>query len=185
MGVFTNDLNNYKYIDDSETVTTTTTAWDSITYREAPTITWRTRPHQRIKVKYLPGAQKLAMTEVGDWCDLYVYDDIELKKGDFALISLGFAAQLPNGYEANIVPRSSTFKKYGLLQTNHYAVIDESYCGNDDIWRYPVLATRDISIPKGTRLCQFRINEKQPDLIFEEVDDLENESRGGFGSTGD
>lgn len=139
---------------------------------------------ENILIKYLPGAPHLEMTEKGDWCDLYTYEDVTLQTGDFKIISLGFAAKLPEGYEANIVPRSSTFKRWGILQTNHYAVIDESFCGNGDIWGYPVYATRPVTIPAGTRLCQFRINKKQPTLTFEEVDNLNSDSRGGFGSTG-
>lgn len=139
---------------------------------------------ETIKIKYLPGAAHLEMIENGDWCDLYTYEDVTLHEGDFKIISLGFSAKLPEDYEANIVPRSSTFKRYGTIQANHYAVIDESYCGNDDIWGYPVYATRDITIPKGTRLCQFRINKKQPTLVFEEVKDLKDPSRGGWGSSG-
>ena len=139
---------------------------------------------ETVKIKYRPGANRLEMTERGDWCDLYTFEETVLHAGDFKIIPLGFAAKLPAGYEANIVPRSSTFKRWGIIQTNHFAVIDETYCGNDDEWGYPVYATRDITIPAGTRLCQFRINKKQPDLIFEEVDSLSDESRGGFGSSG-
>lgn len=139
---------------------------------------------ETIKIKYRPGAAHLGMTERGDWCDLYTYEDVTLHAGDFRIIPLGFAAKLPESYEANIVPRSSTFKRWGVLQTNHFAVIDEMYCGNDDEWGYPVYATRDVTIPAGTRLCQFRINKKQPTLVFEEVDNLQSESRGGWGSSG-
>lgn len=139
---------------------------------------------ETIQIKYRPGAAHLEMTEQGDWCDLYTYQDITLHIGEFTIIPLGFSAKLPEGYEANIVPRSSTFKRWGVIQTNHFAVIDESYCGNDDEWGYPVYATRNVTIPAGTRLCQFRINKKQPTLIFEEVEDLHEKSRGGFGSSG-
>lgn len=92
--------------------------------------------------------------------------------------------KLPKGYEAHIVPRSSTFKNWGIIQTNHQAVIDESYCGDNDIWRYPALAMRDTVIHKNDRICQFRIVEKMPMLEFEEIETLENEDRGGIGSTG-
>jgi len=92
--------------------------------------------------------------------------------------------KLPDGYEANIVPRSSTFKRWSIIQTNSMAVIDQSFCGDDDMWMYPVYATRAVVIPKGTRLCQFRIQKKQPSLIFQEVANLSNDNRGGFGTSG-
>ena len=139
---------------------------------------------ETIQIKYKEGSPHLSMTEKQDWCDLYTYEDVTLHAGDFKIISLGVSMKLPAGYEANIVARSSTFKRWGILQTNAFAVIDESYCGNDDDWGYPVYATRDVTIPKGTRLCQFRINKKQPEIIFEEVNDLKSPSRNGWGSTG-
>lgn len=142
------------------------------------------QPTMHVYVRYLPGSPHLEAHEYGDWIDLYTYEDVSLGPGDFKLVSLGVAMKLPEGYEANIVPRSSTFKRYGLLQTNHYAVIDNSFCGNGDVWHLPVLATRAVSIPKGTRLCQFRINRKQPNIMFHDVSDLGGEDRGGFGSTG-
>ncbi len=109
---------------------------------------------------------------------------VELKKGDFALIPLGVAMQLPKGYEAHIVPRSSAFKNYGILQTNSCGIIDNTYCGDQDMWRMPVYATRDAVIEKNERICQFRIVEHQPQILFEECVRLGNEDRGGFGSTG-
>ena len=139
---------------------------------------------ETIQIKYKEGSPHLSMTDKQDWCDLYTYEDVTLHAGDFKIISLGVSMKLPAGYEANIVARSSTFKRWGILQTNAFAVIDESYCGNDDDWGYPVYATRDVTIPKGTRLCQFRINKKQPEIIFEEVNDLKSPSRNGWGSTG-
>ena len=120
----------------------------------------------------------------GDWIDLFTAEDTELKAFDFKLIPLGVAMKLPEGYEANIVPRSSTFMKWGILQANHYGVIDNSYSGENDIWRFPAIALRDTIIHKNDRICQFRIIEHQPDIMFEEVDKLDNPSRGGFGSTG-
>lgn len=137
-----------------------------------------------IRVKYLPGAAHMEKVEKGDWIDTYVYEDVVLHSGDRAYVNLGFACQLPDGYEAILAPRSSTFKRYGILQTNSIGVIDSTYCGNDDIWMMPVYATRDITIPKGSRICQFRIQEIQPDVEFEEVKDLHNDSRGGLGSSG-
>ncbi len=137
-----------------------------------------------MKIKYLPGAHRLKRIAQGDWIDLYAYEDCDFKAGEFKLVSLGFAAQLPQGYEANIVPRSSTFKKYGLIQTNCYAVIDNDFNGDADVWLWPAYATRDVYIPKDTRLCQFRINPVQPKFKIVEVDTLGNSDRGGFGSTG-
>lgn len=119
-----------------------------------------------------------------DWYDLRAADTIKLKAGEFKLIPLGVGMVLPDGYEANIVPRSSTFKNYGLLQTNSFAVIDNSYSGNNDQWMMPVYATRDAVINKNDRICQFRINKKQPVFKFEEVEHLNDTNRGGFGSTG-
>ena len=92
--------------------------------------------------------------------------------------------ELPPGYEAHVVPRSSTFKTYGILQTNSCGVIDGSYCGDQDMWKMPVYATRDTTIQKGDRICQFRIMENQPEIVFQETEFLENKDRGGFGTTG-
>ena len=119
-----------------------------------------------------------------DWIDLRASEHVELKKGEFALIPLGVAMQLPKGYEGHLVPRSSTFKRYGILQTNSCGIIDCSYCGDEDMWRMPVYATRDTVIEKNDRICQFRIVKNQPEIVFEECGRLDNESRGGFGSTG-
>ena len=136
-----------------------------------------------IKVKYLPNSPELVINNIGDWIDLYVYEDTTLKAGERAYISMGIAMQLPPGYEAIMAPRSSTFKRWGILQTNSIGVIDNSYCGDDDIWMFPALATKDVTIPKGTRICQFRVIENQPPLRFNSVLSL-GESRGGLGSTG-
>ena len=110
--------------------------------------------------------------------------DVELKAGEFKLIPLGIAIELPHGYEAHVVPRSSTFKNFGVLQVNSMGVIDETYCGDNDQWFMPVLAVRDTKICVNDRICQFRIMEHQPALTFEQVDHLEGADRGGFGSTG-
>jgi len=107
-----------------------------------------------------------------------------MKKGDFKLIPLGVAMQLPKGYEAHIIPRSSTYKNFGVIQANHMGMIDESYCGDDDQWFFPAIAMRDTAIHAGDRICQFRIMEHQPQLMFEAVSSLGNGDRGGFGSTG-
>ena len=136
-----------------------------------------------IKIHYLEGSPHLEKTDIGSWIDLYVYEDITLKAGQRKYISLGVSMRLPEGYEALMVSRSSTFKRWGLLQTNAIGIIDNSYCGTDDIWMYPALATRDIVIPKGTRICQFRIQKEQPKIKFIESDYLGHE-RKGLGSTG-
>ena len=138
----------------------------------------------KIKIKYFDNAKELNMIEKGNWCDLYANKDMFIPEGEKMMIPLGVAMQLPEGYEALLLPRSSTFKNYGIIQTNSIGVIDETYCGNDDEWKLPVLATKNTFIPKGTRICQFRIFEHQPDIEFNEVDDLQSPSRGGFGSTG-
>lgn len=119
-----------------------------------------------------------------DWIDLRAAERVELKAGEFRLIRLGIAMELPKGYEAHVVPRSSTFKTWGLLQTNSMGVIDGSYCGDNDEWRMPVYATRDTVVEEGDRICQFRIVENQPKITFETVEHLGGADRGGFGSTG-
>ena len=141
---------------------------------------------EKIKIKYhTDEIEKLRYIDgKSDWIDLRSAEDIELKAGEFKLISLGVSMELPKGYEAYIVPRSSTFKNFGIIQTNHHAIIDESYCGDNDIWRYPVYATRDTAIHKNDRICQFRIEKHQPIIEFKEVDTLGNKDRNGFGTTG-
>ena len=137
-----------------------------------------------IKVRYHADIEPLEKIAGGDWIDLRVAEDVELKAGEFKVISLGVSMQLPEGYEAHVVPRSSTFKNWGVIQTNHMGVIDNSYCGDTDIWRFPAYATRDVVIEKNSRICQFRIMKKMDDLTFTRVERLDNKSRGGFGSTG-
>lgn len=129
-------------------------------------------------------AVRIEKIENGDWIDLRAAERVEMKAGDFRIISLGVSMKLPSGYEAHIVPRSSTFKKWGVLQTNHMGVIDNSYCGENDIWGFPALAMRDTVIEKGDRICQFRVMKKMEPLIFIEVERMADENRGGFGSTG-
>ena len=139
----------------------------------------------QIKIKYLDDSiTKLEKITIGDWVDLRASEDVTMKQFDFKLVHLGVAMQLPEGYEANIVPRSSTYKNFGILQTNCFAVIDESYCGDNDWWRYPVVALKDTEIKKGDRICQFRINKKMPEVEFTEVELLGNKDRNGIGSTG-
>ena len=140
---------------------------------------------KKILIKYFDSSiDKIKHIDIGDWIDLRAAENIELKTGDFRLIPLGVAIQLPAGYEAHIVPRSSTFKNYGIIQTNSIGIIDESYCGDNDQWMMPVYATRDVVINKNNRICQFRIMEKMLEVEFETVEHLGNSNRGGFGSTG-
>ena len=139
-----------------------------------------------IKIKYFyPDMEPLRYIDgKSDWIDLRCAEDVEMKKGEFRLIPLGVAMALPAGYEAHIVPRSSTFKNFGIIQTNHMGVIDESYCGDGDQWFMPCFAVRDTKIEKGSRVCQFRITEHQPHIDFTECEHLGDCDRGGFGSTG-
>ncbi|MCI2050222.1 MAG: dUTP diphosphatase [Lachnospiraceae bacterium] len=140
-----------------------------------------------LKIRYLSDRiEKLHAIEgsKSDWIDLRAAEDVTMKKGEFRLIPLGIAVALPEGYEAHVVPRSSTFKNFGLIQTNHYGVIDNSYCGDNDQWFVPVLAMRDTQIRLNDRICQFRVEKKQPEIVFDEVEHLSAADRGGFGSTG-
>lgn len=140
---------------------------------------------KQIKIKYHnPDLQKIEKIDVGDWIDLRAAEDVVLKAGDFKLISLGISMKLPEGYEAHVVPRSSTFKTWGVLQTNCIGIIDNSYSGTNDIWKFPAYAMRDTEIKVNDRICQFRIVKKQPQVEFVEVDKLDDADRGGFGSTG-
>ena len=138
----------------------------------------------KIKVKYMNDVERLSRIEIGDYVDVRCAskEDIVMKAGDFKLIPLGFAMELPKGYEAHVVPRSSTFKNFGIIQTNHLGIIDESYNGDNDYWFYPAYALRDTVIKFNDRIGQFRIIEKMPPIEFEEVEVLGNEDRGGHGS---
>lgn len=137
-----------------------------------------------IKVKYFCEMEPITPFANGDWYDLRSARTVKIEKGHYAQIPLGVGMILPEGYEANIVPRSSTFRKYHILQTNSYAVIDNSYSGENDMWMLPVYATEDTIIRKNDRICQFRINKKQDTVKFVTVEHLNPDSRGGFGSTG-
>lgn len=119
-----------------------------------------------------------------DWIDLKSAENVKLNKGDFKLINLGFSLELPSGYEAHILPRSSTYKNHGIIQANSMGIIDNSYSGNEDYWMYPVIALRDTVIKKGDRICQFRIMKMMEKVRVRVVDTLNNPNRGGFGSTG-
>ena len=141
---------------------------------------------EKIRIKYFTDKiEKLDYIDgKSDWIDLRASEEVELKAGDFKLIPLGVAMQIPEGFEGHLAPRSSTFKTWGLIQTNSVGVIDCSYCGDNDMWRMPVYATRDTVIHVNDRVAQFRIIENQPKIVFVEVESLGNDSRGGFGSTG-
>ncbi|MDR0220488.1 MAG: deoxyuridine 5'-triphosphate nucleotidohydrolase [Lachnospiraceae bacterium] len=140
----------------------------------------------QIKIKYF--TDKIDKLEYvagkSDWIDLRAAEDVDLKANEYRLIPLGVAMELPAGYEAHVVPRSSTFKNFGIIQTNHHGIIDSSYCGDNDQWHMPVYALRDTHISVNDRICQFRIIENQPPLTFCEVEQLGGDDRGGFGSTG-
>ena len=153
-----------------------------------------------LRVKYVdPDFPTLHIEEKGNWIDLKCIEDYTLKAGESAFINLGVAMKPPIGYEAHLAPRSGTFRKYGLLQTNGVGVIDDSYSGNDDIWMMPVYATQDTVIKKGERLCQFRLFPTMETmfsgnstfmpfnhcmLTIVEVEKLDDTNRGGFGSSG-
>lgn len=142
---------------------------------------------EEIKIKYF--TDKIDKLEYiggnkSNWIDLRSAETITLKTGEFKLIPLGIAMQLPEGYEAIIAPRSSTYKNFGIIETNSIGVVDETYCGNDDQWYLPVYATRNTTITVNDRICQFRIIKHQPQITFNEVEKLEGLNRGGFGSSG-
>lgn len=141
---------------------------------------------EQIKIRYLdPEMERLTYVDgKSDWIDLRSAKDILLMEGEFALIPLGIAMQLPEGYEAHVIPRSSTFKNFGIIQANSMGLIDETYCGDNDQWYFPAIAMRNTEIHKGDRICQFRIMKHQPKINFVEVESLNNADRGGFGSTG-
>ena len=140
----------------------------------------------KIKVKYFTDKIEKLQYVGGksDWIDLRASEEVHLKAGEYAMIPLGVAMKIPDGYEAHLAPRSSSFKNWGILQTNSVGVVDGSYCGDNDMWRMPVFATRDTVIHINDRVAQFRIIENQPTLEFNEVEHMEGADRGGFGSTG-
>lgn len=138
-----------------------------------------------VKIKYHGDTEPLERIAVGDWIDLRAAETVTLKAGEWRPISLGISMELPQGYEAHILPRSSTFKRWGVILPNAMGIIDQSYCGDNDIWHFSALALRDTTISKGDRICQFRIMAKMPPVTFLPVETLGNDDRGGFGSTGD
>lgn len=153
----------------------------------------------KVEIHYADGMDyKLEKIQKGDWIDLCASEDVILTRMEFKYIPLGIYMKLPAGYEALLVPRSSLYKKFGIIQPNSPGVIDESYCGPDDMWMLPALCLdpkekiyangieHDVTIiKKGDRLCQFRIITHMPEIEFVEVQAMKAvESRGGFGSTG-
>ena len=138
-----------------------------------------------IKVKYHDkDLGKIEKLPIGDWLDLRSAERVDMNAGEYRNISLGVSMKLPAGYEAHVVPRSSTFRRWGILLTNGVGIIDESYCGEDDVWTFPALAMRSTTIFKGDRICQFRIVKKMSEVTFKEVNKMTNPNRGGLGSTG-
>lgn len=139
-----------------------------------------------IRVKYHNPNLKDTIKQVPEsaWIDLRAAETVEMEPGDFRIISLGISMEIPEGYEAHIAPRSSTFKNFGILQTNGVGVVESSYCGEDDIWGFPALAMRKTVIHEGDRICQFRIMKQMEPVEFITTDKMNNQSRGGFGSTG-
>lgn len=145
---------------------------------------WRFKQKLKIKVKYLADIDKIKAINVGNMIDLRCAEDVTMKKGEYRLIPLGIAAELPQNYYAHIYPRSSTFVKHKIMMANSVGIIDTEYNGNSDQWYFPAYAVEDTHIEKNTRICQFRIFKNQENLEIEEVESLGNEDRGGIGSTG-
>ena len=139
---------------------------------------------ESIKIKYLADIEPIVAKQGCDWIDLRCAEEIRMSAGEYRIIPLGVAMQLPKGYEAIIAPRSSTFKNFNIILVNSIGIIDESYCGNDDQWGFLAFAISDTEIHKNDRICQFRIVRHQPEIRMYKVEDLGNENRGGFGSTG-
>ena len=140
----------------------------------------------KLKIKYhVKELEKLCYIDgKSDWIDLRVAENVSMKQGEYRLISMGISVEIPKGYEILIVPRSSAYKNFGILQTNAMGVVDESFCGDNDIIHMPILAMRDTEIHINDRIGQFRLMPHQPEVHFIEVDHLDNEDRGGFGTTG-
>ena len=138
----------------------------------------------KIKIKYFTDIEKLQKISQGDWIDLRCAEDVELEQGEYKLLRLGVGMRLPKGYEAHVAPRSSTFKNFGIICANSFGIIDNSYCGDEDEWKFPVIALRDTIIHKNDRICQFRIVKNMEPAEIEEVEHLNEVSRGGIGSTG-
>lgn len=151
----------------------------------------------KIKIKLKEGQVMPRIIKKGDWIDLYSNEEVKLNAGEFKLVDLGVAMELPKGFEAIVISRSSSFKNFGFIQTNSIGVIDNSYCGNEDWWKDPILSILGTYIKVGDRICQFRIQLSQKatfwqklkwlfssEIELEQVDNLTSSNRGGFGSTG-
>ena len=138
----------------------------------------------KIRIKYQDGVKPLQKISQGDWIDLAAAEDVWLDAGEMCPISLGVSMELPEGYEAIVAARSSTPMRYGIICANSIGIIDNSYCGDGDVWRFPAYAVRPAQIKKGDRIAQFRIQQCMPEIEFETVESLGNANRGGFGSTG-
>lgn len=151
----------------------------------------------KLRIKYLENATKMERIAKGNWIDVYAYQDTFIPQGERAMINLGFALELPKGWEGHLAPRSSTFKTWGIIQTNHVGVVDDTYIGDNDVWHMPVyclqgkeievvdgIESNGVWIRKGDKIGQFRIMEVMPELEFEEVESFGNKDRNGFGSTG-
>ena len=140
---------------------------------------------EKIQIKYFDNEiDKVEKISKGDLIDLRSAETVHLKKGEFHLIPLGVGMILPSGYKANVYPRSSTYKNFGIILANSVGQIDASFCGDNDQWMFPAIALRDTTINKNDRICQFEIQRIQPEIEFEEVEHLDEVSRGGIGSTG-
>lgn len=138
-----------------------------------------------IRIKYHnSNIEHIEQVEGSDWIDLRAAETVEMNAFEFRKISLGVSMSLPAGYEAHLAPRSSTFERYGIIETNSVGVIDESYRGDGDVWMFPAFALRNTVIHEGDRICQFRIMKKMERVKLKPVESLNNKSRGGFGSTG-
>lgn len=150
-------------------------------------ITSKELSKQKIYIKY-HNPELIYLQKIGgdksDWIDLRAAEEVTLKKGEIRRISLGISMQLPENYEAHVLPRSSTPEKFGIIMAHSQGIIDNSYCGDNDIWSFLALAIRDTTICVNDRIAQFRIYQKQPDISFVPVCNLGNPDRGGFGSTG-
>lgn len=148
---------------------------------------------QKIRIKYHTDIDKIGKIANGDWVDLRAAEDVFIPQGQYRMFSLGVSMELPEGYEAIVAPRSSTFKNYGIILVNSIGIIDNSYCGTNDVWRYlaycvegntMVNGVHGTLIKKNDRVCQFRILKNQPEIEFEEVEELDGDDRGGIGSSG-
>ena len=133
------------------------------------------------RVGDVPMPERIA---VGDWIDLCNSEDVSINTFECKPIPLGVCMKLPEGYEAHLLPRGSTYKNFGIIQANSMGIIDESYCGDNDQWFMPAIALRDTTIPKGSRICQFRIMPKMEKVKFVETFHMVDKDRGGYGSTG-